>query len=210
MTEIKNESYLFFFSFSGFNWLAIVIGIACCGFVFFLPVACYCIGSKKRKSKQTNTASSLVSREIIEGGHLPCYPDTRGKDFLPSLSRRLESNSEVLQIVNPQSTSQRAPREICLPIRRERQVPTGNPLEVLMVELPPLPSRGTPPPPYSRSGEDLPPPYCREESPPVCSREEPSPPSCREHPSTLCSGEHLPSPYPGRQPSRPYAVTSLV
>ena len=172
--------------------IALVLGLVLGSFVLCVPVACYFVGSVPGKPRLT-TATSLVSRQRIEGEHLPCYPEACGQSFHSPPSQCPESNS-VLQIVNPQNPShQKAPEGICVPIRRERQVLTENSLEVLTVELPPLHSGEQTPPPYSRSGEDL--------SLRTYPRELPSPPYSEQDP---------PPPYFRGQPSSPYAVTSLV
>ena len=182
---------IFFFSVQ--EWISLALGLACGIFVIGVPVACYFVGSRPGRPRLTTTTSP-VSREPIEEEHLPCYPEARGQHFHLSPSQCPEFNSEVLQIVNLQNPShQQAPEGISLPIRRERQVLMENPLEVLTVELPPLQSGEQPPPPYSRSGEDLSlRTYPRELSLPPYSEEDPPPPYFRE------------------QPSSPYAMTSLV
>lgn len=65
------------------------------------------------------------------------------------------------------------PGAVFAPDTRERQPTTANPLEVLMVRLPPLHSREQPSLPYY--GEQGPPPYPREEPPPPYSEEKPLP-----------------------------------
>ncbi|KAL9973582.1 hypothetical protein ACROYT_G020055 [Oculina patagonica] len=113
-----------------------------------------------------STETSLVSRELIERERLPRYSEACVQQHHSVPPRQSGSNSEVLQIVNLQSTSHsQAHGAVWLPITRERLVPTANPPELLTVELPPL-----------LSGEEPPPPYFREEPSPAYSGEESSTP----------------------------------
>ncbi|KAL9973588.1 hypothetical protein ACROYT_G020061 [Oculina patagonica] len=135
-------------------------------------------------------ASSFT--EQTEREHLPSYSETHLQQLHSVPPRQSRSNSEVLQIVNLQSTSHsQALGAECLPNTRERSVSTANPPELLTVTLPPLNPQEVPPPPYS--SDETSPPYSREELPPPY------------------SGEELPPSYSGGEHTHaPYAVTSLV
>ena len=156
-----------------------------------------------RISRQKHQA--LVLRESTEGEHIPRYHEALRRRSLSSPSQRPASNSEVLQIVKLQSTSRpQAPGAAFVPADTgERQMPRGDPCELLFVELPPLYSREEPPPSYPE--EQPPPPYSGEQPPPPYSGEQ----SLQPHSS---SREEFSPPYPESEGKSlpPYAVTTMV
>lgn len=105
------------------------------------------------QTSQSPRSASLALRELIEGEHLPSYSEACVQQHHSVLPQQSGSNSDVLQIVNPQS--------IVHPDARERSVLTANSPDVLTVRLPPLLSGEEPPPSYPRG--EPPPPYPKEE-----------------------------------------------
>ena len=170
-----------FFFFFAIYWPYIVPALI----VFCLFVCTCCFIYWKKKNTRLTRARLLVLRDLNEGAHPPRYSESRE----PQLN-----------------SARRAPLErTCVSYPRESQAPAGNPLEVLMVELPPLCSGDLPPPPYS--GERSPPPYSGEQPPPPYREEQPEPSSSGETPTN--SREELPPPYPEEEHVPEYAVTSF-
>ncbi|KAL9973589.1 hypothetical protein ACROYT_G020062 [Oculina patagonica] len=177
-TNCYQENSFSIFVFFTWPLFLVTFGLPCILLCVLVSV-CYCTFYKKQRPRQS-TATSLITREVTEGRHLPSYSEARVQQLHSVPPQQSGSDSEVLQIVNLQSTSHsQAHTGVRLPITRERSVPTASPPELLTVALPPRHSEEEPPPPYS-AGEPLP-PHSREEPPPAYS-----------------------------EPLSPYAMTSLV